>query len=256
LKMDNKHIRTAMASRILGKHEIEIFFGKGAEYREIESLSEMATNIKSWRSGLGTLSLGIGARGGSEGVWYVDLLCTPQSGFKELLLRFDDAVSSYLYAKKPNKALFFTPDGLSCMFVYKGMFQDAEIHFANNQSLFNFERFMRDSSTELENGKFRDIDYGVVDEFEISTGEANNYDFIQLAAWDALYDEDLLKRCVSSLSNSGVLIIMSSNNAGKIYRDDTMLHPYYGMHEILKNCDGVTYHSSDSYGFTVFIKTS
>lgn len=245
-----------MASRILGKHEGEIFLGKGAEHREIESLSEMATNIVSWRSSLGTLSLGIGARGGSEGVWYVDLLCTPQSGFKELLLRYDDAVSSYLYAKKPQKSLFFTSDGLSCIFIYKGMFPDKEVHFSNNQSLFNFERFMRDSSTELENGKFRDIDYGVVDEYEISSGEANHYDFIQLAAWDALYDEDLLKRCVSSLSDGGVMIIISSNNSGKVYRDDTMLHPYYKMHEILKNSSGITYHNSDSYGFTVFIKTS
>jgi hypothetical protein len=252
--MDNKHIRTAMASRLLGKHEGEVFLGKGAEDSEIKSLSEMATSVRQWRIDLGALSLGIGSRGGGEGVWYIDLLCTPQSGFKELLLRFDDAVSSYLYAKRPQKSLFFTPDGLSCVFVYKGMFPDTEVHFANTQSLFNFERFMRDNSTEMESGRFRDIAYSAVDESEISFGEASGYDFIQVGAWDVLFDENLLKRCVEALSVGGVLVIMSSNNAGKIYRDDTMLHPYYGMHDVLKNCNGVTYHSSDSYGFTIFSK--
>jgi hypothetical protein len=254
--MDNKHIRTAMASRVLGKHVGDILLGDRAVDTEIESLSEMATSIRDWRNELGTLSLGIGARGGSEGVWYVDLLCTPQSGFKELLVRYDDAVASYLFAKRPNKILSFTPDGLSCVFLYKEMFPNAEVHFANTQSLFNFERFMRDNSTPRSGGKLRDIDYSAVDEDEVSVGEASGYDFIQLAAWDVLYDEDLLKRCVSSLAEGGILMIISSNNAGKVYRDDTMLHPYYGMHDVLKNSNGVTYHSSDSYGFTVFSKLS
>lgn len=255
--MDNRHIRTAMASRILGKHAAESIFEHDAEEVELESLSEMAMNVRNWRSELGTLSLGIGARGGSEGVWYVDLLCTPQSGFKELLLRFDDAVSSYIHAKKPKKILSFTADGLTCVFFYKEMFPETEVHFANTQCLFNLERFMRDNSTPTSSGgKLRDIDYSAVDEDEIGTGEASGYDFIQVAAWDVLYDEALLKRCISALANDGVLVIISSNNAGKIYRDDTMLHPYYGMHDVLKNSDGVTYHSSDSYGFTVFIKTA
>jgi hypothetical protein len=255
--MDNKHIRTAMASRILGKHAAENIFEHNPGEVEIESLSEMATNVRNWRNGLGTLSLGIGARGGSEGVWYIDLLCTPQSGFRELLLRYDDAVSSYVHAKRPKKILSFTSDGLTCIFFYKETHPETEIHFANNQCLFNFERFIRDGSTPTPSGgKLRDIDYSAVDEDEVGVGEASGYDFIQVAAWDVLYDEDLLKRCVAALAQDGVLMIISSNNSGKVYRDDTMLHPYYKMHEILKNSSGTTYHNSDSYGFTVFIKTT
>jgi hypothetical protein len=89
----------------------------------------MATNVRNWRNGLGTLSLGIGARGGSEGVWYIDLLCTPQSGFRELLLRYDDAVSSYVHAKRPKKILSFTSDGLTCIFFYKETHPETEIQF-------------------------------------------------------------------------------------------------------------------------------
>jgi hypothetical protein len=252
--MDNRQLRTAMAARVLGQHPFNSYFGYDAADVEMESVSEMASRVKQWRNELGTLSLSIGARGGNEGVWYIDLLSTPQSGFKELLMRFDDAVASYLYTKNPQKTLFFTSDGLSCMFAYKHMFPESEVHFANNQSLFNFETFLRDSSTEIPSGRFRDIDYSVVDEHEISIGDSSGYDFIQVASWDVLYDAELLKRCVSALSGGGVLIALSTNNAGKAYRDDTMLHPYYGMHEVLKQSDGITYHSSDSYGFTVFIK--
>jgi hypothetical protein len=135
------------------------------------------------------------------------------------------------------------------------MFPESEVHFANNQSLYNYETFMRDTSTEIPSGRFRDIDYCVVEENEISTSDASGYDFIQVASWDVLYDADLLVRCVSALSDGGVLIIISTNNSGKTYRDDTMLHPYYGIHEILKQSNGNTYHNADCYGFTVFTKS-
>lgn len=253
--MDNKQLRTAMAARVLGQHPFNSYFGYDAADIEMESVSEMASKVMQWRNNLGTLSLGIGARGGSEGVWYIDLLSTPQSGFKELLMRFDDAVASYLYAKNPQKTLFFTSDGLSCMFAYKQMFPQSEVHFANNQSLFNYETYLRDISTEITGGRFRDIDYSVVDEGEVSIGDASGYDFIQVASWDVLYDAELLNRCVAALSDGGTLIAISTNNSGKAYRDDTMLHPYYDMHEILKQSSGATYHSSDSYGFTVFTKS-
>jgi hypothetical protein len=252
--MDNRQLRTAMASRILGRHAAENIFDHDPAAVEIESISQMSSAVKEWRNGLGTLSLGIGARGGAEGVWYVDLMTTPQSGFADLLLRFDDAVSSYMHAKNPKKLLCFTADGLSCIFFYKEMFPDSEIHFANTQSLFNFERFMRDESTPRNGGKLRDIEYSVVDENEIATGDASGYDFIQVASWDVLYDESLLKKCVSALADGGVLIVISTNHSGKVYRDDTTLHPYYSMHDVLKNSKGMTYHNSDSYGFTVFIK--
>jgi hypothetical protein len=251
--MDNRQLRTAMVSRLIGKNPIESIFPDSTE--EILSLiSEMASNVTEWRKSVEGLTMSIAARGGSDGCWYIDLIANFQTGFKELLARSDDALASYAFAKLPQKALFFTPDAMTTMYSLKHEHPETEIHFVNTQSLYNYETFARDSSVVGGPDSYRDIDYSVVERDEIGSGDASGYDFIQVAAWDAVYDLEILNKCVDALSSNGVLYVMSTNHSGKIYRDDAKMHPYYGAHELLNSKDGYTYHNSDTYGFTVFTK--
>jgi hypothetical protein len=242
-----------MASRIVGKGVSESIF-PGREYEALYQVPEMAEKVKEWRNGVEGLSLSIAARGGGDGCWYIDLASTPQSGFRELLLRADDALASYLFPKSPSKVLYFTSDALTSVYAFKKIFPETEIHFVNTQSLHNYENFSRDESLIDGPVGYRDIDYSVVDRMEIGKGESTEYDFIQVAAWDVVYDIQLLSKCVDALASGGVLYVMSTNHSGKLYRDDVKLHPYFDIHNLLKKKDGYTYHNSDAYGFTVFTK--
>lgn len=251
--MDNKQLRTAMSSRIVGRSTTEYIF-PGHEDDAISQVSEMAEKVKEWRNSVDGLGLSIAARGSGDGCWYIDLTSTLHGGFRELLTRADDALGSYLFSKNPSKVLFFTSDALTSIYALKNIFPETEIHFVNTQSLYNYENFSRDES--LINGPvgYRDIEYTVVDRVEIGEGESTGYNFIQVAAWDVVYDISLLDKCVDSLASGGVLYVVSTNHSAKLYRDDVKMHPYFDMHNLLKNKDGYTYHNSDAYGFTVFIK--
>ena len=250
--MDNKQLRTAIVSRMVGKGTSDSL--PGMEDVIGSQISEMAGKVKEWRNSVDGLGLSIAARGSGDGCWYIDLASALQSGFYELLSRADDALGSYLFSKNPSKVLFFTSDALTAIYAFKNKFPETEIHFVNTQSLYNYENFSRDES--LVDGPigYRDIEYNVVNREEIGEGESTGYNFIQVAAWDVVYDISLLNSCVDSLSSGGVLYVMSTNHSGKLYRDDAKMHPYFDMHNLLKNKDGYTYHNSDAYGFTIFIK--
>lgn len=248
--MDNRQLRTAMVTKLLSnlpeQNEIDWKLA-------MDELIESCGDILRWRSTL-NLNASIASRGSSEHNWYVDLLNNPQTGWREMMELFQISLSLMVAIKNPQKVLAFSPDILFVPYIKKLDSDDFEIHFVNNQGLFHFERFFRDNSTVINGKPFRDIDYGVVSYDEIGSGDATGYDLINGINWEFAYDEKFLLRCIDALSSGGVLLITSTNNSGKLYRDDYQFHPLNDMHKVLKSANGGTFHNSEAYGFTVFVK--
>lgn len=252
--MDNKWLRTAMVTHLLSNTPMQRILGRESSWDEITTeVFDAAVKVVDWRNSL-NLSMSIASRGTSEGVWYMDLIVNPQTGWREIITNIHNSVELFMVVKRPNKVLIFCPDVWSSPMIERTKREDIEINFVNNQALYNFETFLRDDSMIIDGKRLRDIDYGVVAPEEIGAGDATEFDLIQVMGWDVAYDIPLLQKCIDSLASGGVLLINSTNNSGKLYRDDYQFHPLNDMHEVLKSSNGSTFHSSDSYGYTVFIK--
>jgi len=249
--MDNKQLRTAMVTKALSKTPMDSLTGSYMDI--VEEVFEMSEKVKTWRGTVG-LDQSISTRGSREGSWYIDLMVDPQSGWKELLTNMHNAIELLMCAKKPSKVLFFNPDMWSSPFIQKIDNTDMDVNFVNNQSLYNFEQFLRDGAMQISGKSYRDIDYGVCTIDEIGQNSCINFDFIQIQGFEVMEDLSIAERCVSALSSGGILTIVSSNNSGKLYRDDYWFHPMNEVHELLKNSQGYTFHSSEAYGYTVFVK--
>jgi len=252
-------MRTSMVSRLISKSPAEVLaVSKSLTEDDLfDGASYLSNEVYLWRNSIPGLSKSIAARGAAEGTWYIDLNRAPETGWRQTWMRTDDSIANYLFITKPAKILSFLPDLLTCIFVWKEMNPESEIHFVNSQSLSNYEKFASNSSVVINGKNFRDIDYSVVNCDEISENEASNYDFIQLTSWD-IWDvsgeHNLLSRCIQSLSTGGVLHIGGMNNSGKLYRDNYHAHPLNDIHEFLKTQNGFTYHNAENYGYTVFTK--
>ena len=257
--MDNKQMRTSMVSRLVAKSPTEYLATVNTleENDLINGAVELSESVYAWRNTIPGLSKSIAARGAAEGTWYIDLCRSPETGWRETWTRTDDSLSNYLFIKNPTKVLSFLPDLLTCIFTYKEVNAECEIHFFNNQSLSNYEKFATSTSTVVSGKNFRDIDYSVVDFDEISQGDASDYDFIQLMSWD-IWDVDnsneLLQKCINALAPNGVMHIGGTNNSAKLYRDNYHAHPLNDLHDFLKTQNGYTYHNSENYGYTIFTK--
>jgi hypothetical protein len=250
--MDNKQLRTAMVTKALSKTPMDSLTGS---YMDVATeVFEMSEKAQSWRKTVG-LNMSIAARGSREGSWYVDLIVNPQSGWRELLINMHSAMELLVCAKKPSKVLFFNPDIWSSPFLQKNDNQDISVNFVNNQSLYNYEQFLRDDAMQVGGKSYRDIDYGVCTIDEIGKNLCVNFDFIQMMGFEAMEDLSIAESCISALSPGGMLVILFSNNSGKLYRDDYWFHPMNEIHELLKKSEGYTFHSSEAYGYTVFVKT-
>ncbi len=252
--MDNKWLRTAMVTHLLGNTPMQRILGRESSWSEItDEVFDAAEKAVNWRNSL-NLSMSIASRGTSEGVWYMDLIVNPQTGWREIMTNIHNSVELFMVVKKPNKVLIFSPDLWSSHLIELNKRENIEINFVNNQALYNFETFLRDDSMMVGGKSLRDVDYGAITHEEMGTGDATGFDLIQVMGWDVAYDLPLLQKCIDSLASDGVLLINSTNNSGKLYRDDYQFHPLNEMHEVLKSSNGSTFHSSDSYGYTVFIK--
>jgi hypothetical protein len=214
---------------------------------------ESMERIYQWREGL-NLNKSVLARGSTEGLWYVDWLREPSAPWSDMVACGVMPVE-YIYSlKKPNKCLIFGVDGALSTFWYKRRNPSSQICFVNTQPLWNFEHFIRDYEIDSDNENYMDIDYSVADLDEIGTGEATEFDFIQMRIEDVDTDLSILQNCINALASGGSLLVLATNNSGKLYRDDFFFHPNNKMHEIMKSNDGLTYHSSDNYGHTTFVK--
>jgi hypothetical protein len=243
-----------MVTHLLSNTPMQRVLGTESSWEDITNeVFESAQKAIDWRASL-NLNMSIASRGTSEGVWYMDLLLNPQTGWREIMANMHNSVELFMSVKNPEKILFFSPDLWSSQFIEFSKRKNISINFVNNQSLYNFETFLRDHSMSIGSESLRDTSYGVVEPDEIGDGEASGFDLIQVMGWDVAYDIELLEKCIGSLSSGGVLLINSTNNSGKIYRDDYNLHPLSDLHEVLKFSNGSTFHNSESYGYTAFVK--
>ena len=250
--MDNRQLRTAMVTMAISKLMGTILSDDGVEVL-VSDRTEAFTKIFEWRNTL-NMDMSIATRGATEGLWQVDLAMAMQPGWSDMVVATHAAHEMVLATKAPKKILFFNPDFMPAPFLQKVKFPETEIVLVNNQGLWNFEHFMRDEATEINGHKYYDVDYSVVDRSEIGQGEASGFDMIMMQAYDTLTDSEVLLNCVDALEPGGVLSINTTNNSGKIYRDDFWFHPYNEIHKTLKKCDGLMFHSSALYGNTVFVK--
>lgn len=249
--MDNRQLRTAMVTKLLSR---TVWHEDLDSSTSIDETVESAEKVVAWRNAQ-NLSLSIASRGPSEYNWYMDLLINPQTGWREMMELFQIHLGLFVSVKNPQKVLAFNPDIFLMPYIAQVEKPSFEIHFANNQALYNFETFCRDESAVVDSSPIRDIGYSVVDYSEIGSGGADGYHFIHGCAWEFMYDDAFLKQCIYSLAPGGVLLISSTNNSGKLYRDDFQFHPLNDMHDVLKSSNGGTFHNSEAYGFTVFVKS-
>ena len=248
--MDNKQIRTAMVGISLAKAMCVNQLGEEKSARAYSERYEAIEKIFDWRQGL-NLNLSMASRGSTEGLWYVDLGHDMNDMWESIMLTMVAPYELLLSVKQPAKVLYFDADQSAAPWLYKMKFPETQTYFVNNQSLFNFEQFMRDGTTEID----YDIDYYVVDRSEIGQGEASGFDLIAMQAYHAVWDNDeLLRNCVDALSPGGVLLLNVINQSGKLYRDDYWFHPHNEVHKILKSLDGALFHDTGQYGYTTFIK--
>jgi hypothetical protein len=249
--MDNKQLRTAMVTSSISKPMCENQFGTEVYLRAYPERLEGFERALSWRNSLPNLDLSIAARGATEGLWYMDLLESLSGPWESILLATAASIDLHLLLKQPKKVLSFDADKSSSFWLHKLNFPESQLCFVNNQTLWNFEQFMRDFEGDVN----YDIDYSVVDRSEIGEGEATGFDMIFMPAHHALYENGtMLLNCVDALASGGVLLVTASNNSGKLYRDDYWFHPNNEIHKLLKSSDGALIHESGLYGYTTFVK--
>ena len=248
--MDNKQIRTAMVGISLAKPMAVNQLGEEKSARAHSERYEAIGKIFDWRQGL-NLNLSMASRGSTEGLWYVDLGHDMNDMWESIMLTMVAPYELLLSVKQPAKVLYFDADQSAAPWLYKMKFPETQTYFVNNQTLFNFEQFMRDGTTEVD----YDIDYYVVNRSEIGQGEAIGFDLIAMQAYHAVWDnEELLRNCVDALAPGGILLLNQINQSGKLYRDDYWFHPHNEVHKILKSLDGALFHDTGQYGYTTFIK--
>jgi hypothetical protein len=159
-----------------------------------------------------------------------------------------------MLTKKPTSILFV--GGLSSSLsrfllapeqVFEG-FKDASINFVNDAGLFMFEKNLKNVHAQTSFG------YSVYDRSELISEVDKKFEMIAVQSWDIAFDFELLGSLVDTLSPGGVLVISSTNDASAIYSSSYRWHPYYDVHEALKNFSGTSYHLPQFYGTTVFVK--
>jgi hypothetical protein len=248
--MDNKQLRTAMVSTSISKYMPENILGEESAQRGYAERFEGLKRVFSWRQSL-NLNLSIAARGATEGLWYVDITQAMTDAWSSMMIADASPNEFVMSSKSPNKILYFDADLTAAPWLQKMKFPETQLFFVNNQSLWNFEQFMRDDLNETE----YDVDYYVVNRSEIGQGEATGFELISTQAYRFVYDNnELVGKCVDALAPGGVLLVNSSNNSGKLYRDDYWFHPNNEFHKKLKSLDGTLFHDSSNYGCTMFVK--
>lgn len=248
--MDNRQLRTAMVTTSISKYLPESILGEESAQRGYAERFEGLQRVFNWRQSL-NLNLSIAARGATEGLWYVDITQAMNDAWSSLIIAETSPNEFVMSSKSPNKILYFDADKTASPWLQKTKFPETQLFFVNNQTLWNFEQFMRDDFNEIE----YDVDYYVVDRSEIGQGEATGFELISMQAYHFVFDNhELVRKCVDALAPGGVLIVSTSNNSGKLYRDDYWFHPNYEFHKILKSLDGTLFHDSSIYGCTMFVK--
>lgn len=126
--------------------------------------------------------------------------------------------------------------------------KDTQINFMNDAGLFMFENNLKNLHEQTSFG------YSVYDRSELISGTSKKFDMIHVMAWDIAYDLELVNALISNLSQNGTLLISYSNNTSTIYSSSYKWDMYNKMHQALYKAPGKSYHFSQFYGSTLFVK--
>jgi hypothetical protein len=174
--------------------------------------------------------------------WYS--IGIPDIMFGEFYLR-QNKPESLLFVGGLNTAMSVLP--LAPKEIFDGL-KDTEISFMNDAGLFMFEKTLKNMHEQTSFG------YSVYDRSEIVSEISEKFDMIAVNAWDVSYDPELIKALVGNLNTNGVLVISQTNNTSGIYNSFYKWNPWYGLHGVLLEEQGASYHLPLFYGTTIFVK--
>jgi hypothetical protein len=190
------------------------------------------------------------ATGANEEIFLQDLVINAQDEWWQVMKTCANSLEIVLLTQKPKKILTFSP--LNHISIYGWVMQsNADLTFVNSTALAEFEQHALGQHKLYELSDYSSIE---ISDLEDGLDEQDKFDFISAAAWDLSGDPALVRSCVDALAPGGVLHITQSNHGTRMYRNSYHSHPYAEFHKILTDSDGYTYHVSELYGFTVFIK--
>lgn len=171
-------------------------------------------------------------------------------GWKERMF-----ISAGLYAQmlldiaRPNTAVFTTPDrhfDTVALCAERGM----EIYFLNNDSLFNFENFIRD----LPSYPFN-FNYNVIEFSDFIEDTSLSFDFIQAFSSDFVLDYDFIDAFVDRMSANGFGYISAANEETRLYSEDYFIEPIANILELINARPEISsYHLPNAHGFHVVSK--
>jgi len=115
--MDNRQLRTAMVTTAISKYMSSVFGEDGVE-KVARDRFEGMQRVFNWRKSL-NLNLSISARGATEGLWYVDFLQTPKSGWEDMMIVAQSPIELMMATKTPKKILSFNADIAPAPFLQK-----------------------------------------------------------------------------------------------------------------------------------------
>lgn len=151
--------------------------------------------------------------------------------------------------KLPQTALISSPDRHFDLVALLAS-RNVNLYFMNNDSLYNFENFIRD----LQSYPF-EFTYNVVNYQDIILGVANQFDFVQVQASDLVIDIELVNSYLSHVSPGGVVYMPYANEEGRLYTEDYYVEPITDVYEIVSQRDDFySYHIPNAIGFQVLIR--
>ena len=220
----------------------------GYSYEEV--ITDASQAIKDYKN-----SIGVDKRVVAVGADLYIHLWEPWSalldGWKERMF----ISGSGLYAQmlldiaRPNTAVFTTPDrhfDTVALCAERGM----EIYFLNNDSLFNFENFIRD----LPSYPFN-FNYNVIEFSDFIEDTSLSFDFIQMFSSDFVLDSDLINAFVERMSSGGFGYISAMNEETRLYSEDYFIEPISHILESLNaKAEVNTYHIPNAHGCQVVVK--
>lgn len=236
--MDNTTLRTALVEKQITKP----MTAENLSWSEFAvEMNDFSKRVTDWLNEIGIDKRNV-ATASLQGLWTYEQFIDMVPEWDAVIYQASMSEEEAIMLAKPLSRLYVNPWHRE-VFVYQKLFPNTSTCFINNWSLACFEH--------ANTNELFDLDYDVIESEDVAS---QTFDYIFTYSWDVAADMQLLKNLISSLSSGGVLNIACSSMQTKLYRDDFHIHPYYDLHNVLKNSQGCTYHQSGGYGRTVFIK--
>lgn len=149
----------------------------------------------------------------------------------------------------PSTALISTPDRHFDLVAYCAN-QGIDLCFLNNDSLFNFENFIRD----LPSYPFT-FNYSVIDYQDFINDNTIGFDFIQMFSSDFNINYDLIDPFIARMNSGGFAYITAANEEGRLYTEDYFIEPIANVIEAINAKPEInSYHIPNAHGFQIIVK--